>query len=241
MSHRGHGAESSETQIEKEKNGQFLGSPFPFYGSCVISLAHRSCISECRGRARSWATPRPSPLGRPPRNSSPPRKLDWGLAVENRRDRLSALGPERPVRRGWWRRSSRAGAARVRVEVEVGEESCACVVGAFCGQKESRKSLFSYFYCNRFFVTSSVHPYILTYGEDYARRTEASRMSLLDHPEAQALLNDATVSPDTVRDCADRLTGFLQRYLPRFYRVEQRAQRHPGHPRPAQRPGAQDL
>ncbi len=48
-------------------------------------------------------------------------------------------------------------------------------------------------------------------------------MSLLDHPEAQALLNEATVSADTVRDCSDRLTDFLQRYLPRFYRVEQRA------------------
>src|SRR5438067_6516323 len=47
-------------------------------------------------------------------------------------------------------------------------------------------------------------------------------MSLLDHPEAQALLNDAILSPDTVRGCADRLTGFLQRYLPKFYRVEQR-------------------
>jgi SRSO17 transposase len=47
-------------------------------------------------------------------------------------------------------------------------------------------------------------------------------MSLLEHPEAQALLNDATVSPDTVRDCTDRLTGFLQRYLPKFYRIEQR-------------------
>jgi SRSO17 transposase len=48
-------------------------------------------------------------------------------------------------------------------------------------------------------------------------------MSLLEHPEAQALLNDATVSPEAVRDCTDRLTGFLQRYLPKFYRVEQRA------------------
>jgi hypothetical protein len=47
-------------------------------------------------------------------------------------------------------------------------------------------------------------------------------MSLLDHPEAQALLDDATVTPDSVRDCSDCLTGFLQRYLPRFYRVEQR-------------------
>ena len=47
-------------------------------------------------------------------------------------------------------------------------------------------------------------------------------MSLLDHPEAQGLLNDAIVAPDTVRDCTDRLTGFLQRYLPKFYRAEQR-------------------
>ncbi len=47
-------------------------------------------------------------------------------------------------------------------------------------------------------------------------------MSLLEHPEAQALLDDATVSPDTVRDCTDRLAGFLRRYLPKFYRIEQR-------------------
>jgi SRSO17 transposase len=48
-------------------------------------------------------------------------------------------------------------------------------------------------------------------------------MSLLDHPEAQALLADAVVTPDALRGRADRLTDFLQRYLPRFYRVEQRA------------------
>ncbi len=47
-------------------------------------------------------------------------------------------------------------------------------------------------------------------------------MSLLERPEAQALLNDATVSPDSVRDCTNGLTSFLQRYLPRFYRIEQR-------------------
>jgi SRSO17 transposase len=47
-------------------------------------------------------------------------------------------------------------------------------------------------------------------------------MSLLEHPDAQALLNDATVSAETVRDCAGRLTDFLQRYLPKFYRTEQR-------------------
>lgn len=47
-------------------------------------------------------------------------------------------------------------------------------------------------------------------------------MSLLDRPEAQALLNDADLTADAVRGCADRLTGFLRRYLPHFYRVEQR-------------------
>lgn len=47
-------------------------------------------------------------------------------------------------------------------------------------------------------------------------------MSLLEHPEAQALLDDATISPDAVRACTDRLTAFLQRYLPTFYRTEQR-------------------
>ena len=48
-------------------------------------------------------------------------------------------------------------------------------------------------------------------------------MSLLDHPEAQALLADAVLTPDAVRGCQDRLTAFLGRYLPRFHRAEQRA------------------
>jgi SRSO17 transposase len=47
-------------------------------------------------------------------------------------------------------------------------------------------------------------------------------MSLLDHPDAQVLLADAVVTPEQVRGCQDRLTEFLQRYLPRFYRAEQR-------------------
>jgi SRSO17 transposase len=46
-------------------------------------------------------------------------------------------------------------------------------------------------------------------------------MSLLDRPEAQELLKDATMLPRTVRGCADRLTEFLARYLPLFYRKEQ--------------------
>src|SRR5438270_10064437 len=48
-------------------------------------------------------------------------------------------------------------------------------------------------------------------------------MSLLEHPDAQALLADATVTPDQVRGCHDRITTFLKRYRPRFYRAEQRA------------------
>ena len=47
-------------------------------------------------------------------------------------------------------------------------------------------------------------------------------MSLLDDPDAQALSADATVTPDSVRGCTDRLTVFLRRYLPKFYRAEQR-------------------
>ncbi len=46
-------------------------------------------------------------------------------------------------------------------------------------------------------------------------------MSLLDHPTAQALLADAEVSPAAVASCPRRLERFLERYLPRFYRIEQ--------------------
>jgi SRSO17 transposase len=47
-------------------------------------------------------------------------------------------------------------------------------------------------------------------------------MSLLEHPTAQALLADAEISAASVRGCRHRLERFLQRYLPRFYRKEQR-------------------
>jgi SRSO17 transposase len=46
--------------------------------------------------------------------------------------------------------------------------------------------------------------------------------SILEHPTAQALLDDATLSPAAVAACRGRLTRFLRRYLPRFYRDEQR-------------------
>lgn len=51
-------------------------------------------------------------------------------------------------------------------------------------------------------------------------------MSLLDQAQAQELLQDATVSPQAVRACAERLTEFLGRYLPLFYRKEQRELLH---------------
>jgi SRSO17 transposase len=48
-------------------------------------------------------------------------------------------------------------------------------------------------------------------------------MSIIDHPDAQALLADAVLTPDAVQGCQDRLTVFLGRYLPHFYRAEHRA------------------
>ena len=47
-------------------------------------------------------------------------------------------------------------------------------------------------------------------------------MSLLDHPEARALLADAEIFPGDVRGCRNHITRFLKRYLPLFYRQEQR-------------------
>jgi SRSO17 transposase len=47
-------------------------------------------------------------------------------------------------------------------------------------------------------------------------------MSLLEHPQAQELLADAVVSAAAVRHCQEHLNEFLQRYLPLFYRQEQR-------------------
>ena len=45
-------------------------------------------------------------------------------------------------------------------------------------------------------------------------------MSLLEHPTAQALLADTELSAAAVASCRLRLECFLQRYLPRFYRIE---------------------
>jgi SRSO17 transposase len=48
-------------------------------------------------------------------------------------------------------------------------------------------------------------------------------MTLLDHPQAQTLLNDAIPRPTDIAACADQLQTFVQRYLPCFARREQRA------------------
>src|SRR5712692_3495271 len=50
----------------------------------------------------------------------------------------------------------------------------------------------------------------------------AEPLSLLQRPEAQVLLRDATLTAAAVRHCQDHLSQFLQRYLPLFYRDEQR-------------------
>src|SRR5215472_11564536 len=46
--------------------------------------------------------------------------------------------------------------------------------------------------------------------------------TILEHPDAQALLEQTTLSPDWVRACECQLTRFVHRYLPCFYRAEQR-------------------
>jgi SRSO17 transposase len=46
--------------------------------------------------------------------------------------------------------------------------------------------------------------------------------TILEHPAAQELLAQTEVEPSTVRRCAQHLSRFLQRYLPFFYRDEQR-------------------
>lgn len=46
-------------------------------------------------------------------------------------------------------------------------------------------------------------------------------MTILEHPEAQTLLNDAVLSVEQVEDIAKRIEPFLQRYQPLFQRAEQ--------------------
>lgn len=52
--------------------------------------------------------------------------------------------------------------------------------------------------------------------------TQATGTSLLEDPQAQALLADAKVTTGQVEGCRQRLERFLRRYLPWFYRQEQR-------------------
>jgi SRSO17 transposase len=47
-------------------------------------------------------------------------------------------------------------------------------------------------------------------------------MDLLQHPDAQPLLQDARLSAAAVQSCADHLETYLARYLPCFYRTEHR-------------------
>src|SRR5437588_8990725 len=46
--------------------------------------------------------------------------------------------------------------------------------------------------------------------------------TLVEHPDAQALLDQTVVESATVNSCSRHLTAFIQRYLPFFYRDEQR-------------------
>ena len=46
-------------------------------------------------------------------------------------------------------------------------------------------------------------------------------MSILEHPRAQVLLQDAELTSQAVVGCRERLADYLQRYLPSFFRPEQ--------------------
>src|SRR4030042_1076399 len=52
--------------------------------------------------------------------------------------------------------------------------------------------------------------------------TQTTGTSLLEDPQARALLADAEVTAGQVRGCRQRLEHFLKRDLPCFYRKEQR-------------------
>ena len=56
----------------------------------------------------------------------------------------------------------------------------------------------------------------------YMDTPQATGTSLLEDPQAQALLADATVTASQVLGSRQRLEHFLKRYLPWFYRIEQR-------------------
>jgi SRSO17 transposase len=47
-------------------------------------------------------------------------------------------------------------------------------------------------------------------------------MTILENPQAQALLQDAELAAEDVASCTAQLTPFVQRYLPHFHRDEQR-------------------
>jgi SRSO17 transposase len=51
-------------------------------------------------------------------------------------------------------------------------------------------------------------------------------MTILEHPEAQTLLNDAVLTVEQVVEIGTRIEPFLQRYLPLFQRSEQRTNAH---------------
>src|ERR1700732_5051225 len=46
--------------------------------------------------------------------------------------------------------------------------------------------------------------------------------TLMEHPDAQALLEQTEVEAATVNSCSRHLTAFIQRFLPFFYRDEHR-------------------
>src|SRR5947208_1331515 len=93
--------------------------------------------------------------------------------------------------------------------------------------------------CRRFFIPSPVEDRVAAKSRwtvtvfrnslEYAAiaaggkaRTRRTRMSVLDHPTARQLLREARIPTTALAGWPRRLEAFLQRYLPCFYRQEQR-------------------
>src|SRR5262249_2572198 len=75
-----------------------------------------------------------------------------------------------------------------------------------------------YLDCHRFHYCIDLTGVMLGGGGD---PTGGTAMSLLEHPDAQALLADAVVTPDEVRRCQARITPFPQPHPPPSPRAAQ--------------------
>src|SRR5262249_18295269 len=79
------------------------------------------------------------------------------------------------------------------------------------------RSVPHYLYC-----ATLISPSVTAAGRLNAGQFRRTGMTLLAHPQAETLLQDAVLRPGDIADCTEQLQTFVQRYLPCFQRKEQR-------------------